>query len=67
MVIVNGQANDTVFLCNCRYIGSEFCQLEVLCNRARTGHGKLGKSLNFEKSFSRPGKSWIFLFGHGKY
>ena len=35
--------------------------------RVRTGHGKPEKSWNFEKSISRPGKSWIFQFGHGKY
>ena len=35
-------------------------------NRARTGHGKPGKSWNSLISFSRPGKSWNLGVGHGK-
>ena len=34
--------------------------------RVRTGLGNPGKSLNFKKSFARPGKSWNFDAGPGK-
>ena len=34
--------------------------------RVHTGPGKPGKSLNFKKSFSRPGKSWNSDDGPGK-
>ena len=30
------------------------------------GHGKPGKLCNLRISFSRPGKSWNLIFGHGK-
>ena len=34
--------------------------------RVHTGPGNPGKSLNFKKSFSRPGKSWNSDAGPGK-
>ena len=34
--------------------------------RVRTGPGNPGKSLNFKKSLSRPGKSWNSDAGPGK-
>ena len=39
---------------------------EVHIYRVRTGPGSPGKSLNFRKSFSRPGKSWNSDTGPGK-
>ena len=35
-------------------------------DRVRTGPGYPGKSLNFKKLFSRPGKSWNSDAGPGK-
>ena len=35
-------------------------------NRIHTGLGKPGKSWNLRISFSRPEKSWNFVFGHRK-
>ena len=40
-----------------------FCQRY---HRVCTGHGKPGNSWDFEISFSRPGKSRVFIAGHGK-
>ena len=37
-----------------------------LRSSVRTGPENPGKSLNFKKSFSRPGKSWNFDAGPGK-
>ena len=39
---------------------------EYYLNRVRTGPGNPGKSSNFRKSFSRPGKSWNSDAGPGK-
>ena len=35
-------------------------------NRIHTGLGKPGKSWNLRISFSRPEKSWNYVFGHQK-
>ena len=41
------------------------CYPGLIC-RVRTGPGNPGKSLNFKKLFSRPGKSWNCDAGPGK-
>ena len=49
-----------------RHLG-EIAQVSMSSRtRVRTGPGNPGKSLNFRKSFSRPGKSWNSDAGPGK-
>ena len=44
----------------------EIASWEFDINRVRAGPGNPGKSLNFYKSFSRPGKFWNSDSGPGK-
>ena len=45
---------------------SDLSEFRGFADRVRTGPGNPGKSLNFKKLFSRPGKSWNSDAGHGK-